>query len=87
MLRIMDELRSLLDHAETIQAEEGEKATLDGPPAEVLKLGDRVSLETIEREHIRRVLSGALTLDEAASILGINGATLWRRRKKYGIIS
>jgi NtrC-family two-component system response regulator AlgB len=48
-------------------------------------LGDRVSLEKVEEQHIRRVLAGAKSLQEAADVLGINQATLWRRRKKYGI--
>jgi NtrC-family two-component system response regulator AlgB len=47
--------------------------------------GDRVSLEKIEEEHIRRVLATTKSLQEAADILGIDQATLWRRRKKYGI--
>jgi NtrC-family two-component system response regulator AlgB len=47
--------------------------------------GDRVSLEKIEEEHIRRVLAMTKSLQEAADILGIDQATLWRRRKKYGI--
>jgi NtrC-family two-component system response regulator AlgB len=49
------------------------------------RLGDRFSLEKIEEEHIRRVLATTKSLQEAADILGINQATLWRRRKKYGI--
>jgi NtrC-family two-component system response regulator AlgB len=49
------------------------------------RLGDRVSLEKIEEEHIRRVLATTTSLQEAADILGIDQATLWRRRKKYGI--
>jgi NtrC-family two-component system response regulator AlgB len=49
------------------------------------KLGDDVSLDKIEEEHIRRVLAKARSLQEAADVLGIDQATLWRRRKKYGI--
>jgi len=49
------------------------------------RLGDRVSIEKIEEEHIRRVLATTKSLQEAADILGIDQATLWRRRKKYGI--
>ena len=53
-------------------------------PAEP-SLGDRVSLERVEEVHIRRVLARTRSLDEAAEVLGIDLATLWRRRKKYGI--
>ena len=49
------------------------------------KVGDQVSIERIEELHIRRILATAKSLQEAAEILGIDQATLWRRRKKYGI--
>jgi NtrC-family two-component system response regulator AlgB len=39
----------------------------------------------MERQHIIRVLRIAKDLDEAAGILGIDPATLWRKRKKYGL--
>jgi NtrC-family two-component system response regulator AlgB len=48
-------------------------------------VGDLVSLEKIEEEHIRRVLASTGSLQEAAEVLGIDQATLWRRRKLYGI--
>jgi NtrC-family two-component system response regulator AlgB len=48
-------------------------------------IGDPVSLEKIEEQHIRRILASTKSLQEAADILGIDQATLWRRRKKYGI--
>jgi NtrC-family two-component system response regulator AlgB len=47
--------------------------------------GGAMSLEDIEQQHIIRVLRIAKDLDEAASILGIDPATLWRKRKKYGL--
>ena len=49
------------------------------------RLGDNVPLAKIEEEHIRRVLATTKSLQEAADILGIDQATLWRRRKEYGI--
>ena len=49
------------------------------------KIGDKVSLEKIEESHIRRVLASSRSLQEAADVLGIDQATLWRRRKRYGI--
>jgi NtrC-family two-component system response regulator AlgB len=48
-------------------------------------VGDRVSLDQLEELHIRRVLAKTRSLDEAAKVLGVDVATLWRRRKKYGI--
>lgn len=41
-----------------------------------------LSLGELEHQHIIRVLRIAKDLDEAASILGIDPATLWRKRKK-----
>jgi NtrC-family two-component system response regulator AlgB len=44
-----------------------------------------LSLEEMEKEHIRRVLQTAHDYEEAARLLGIDPATLWRKRKKYGM--
>ncbi|HUB06956.1 MAG TPA: sigma-54 dependent transcriptional regulator [Myxococcales bacterium] len=46
-------------------------------------LGGDFTLETIEREHVERVVARAPSLEEAARILGIDASTLWRKRKKY----
>jgi NtrC-family two-component system response regulator AlgB len=48
-------------------------------------VGNLVSLDKIEEEHIRRVLAATKSLQEAAEVLGIDQATLWRRRKQYGM--
>ncbi|MGO9145964.1 MAG: sigma-54-dependent transcriptional regulator [Desulfomonilia bacterium] len=50
-----------------------------------IKPGDLVSIERLEEMHIRRVLASTKSLQEAADILGVNQATLWRRRKRYNI--
>jgi two-component system, NtrC family, response regulator AlgB len=55
------------------------------PTVDTPALGDMVTLSTIEELHIRRVLAKTSTLQEASDILGIDQATLWRRRKTYGI--
>jgi NtrC-family two-component system response regulator AlgB len=44
-----------------------------------------LSLEEIEQQHIISVLRIAKDLDEAASMLGIDPATLWRKRKKLNL--
>ncbi len=49
------------------------------------RLGGDCTIEQIEREHILRVLARTKTQDEATSILGIDGSTLWRKRRKYGV--
>ena len=46
-------------------------------------IGNRVSLEELEREHIMRIIEIASSMDEAAQILGIDPATLYRKRKRY----
>jgi NtrC-family two-component system response regulator AlgB len=45
-------------------------------------IGGSATLEEIENEHIRRVLANSRTVDEAAATLGIDPATLYRRKKK-----
>jgi NtrC-family two-component system response regulator AlgB len=55
------------------------------PSEERPEIGDAVSLEKVEEQHIRRILASTKSLQGAAKVLGIDQATLWRRRKKYGI--
>jgi NtrC-family two-component system response regulator AlgB len=59
---------------------------LSQPPqrmeAEGVQLGAKVSLEQLENEHIARVIQQAATMEEAAKILGVDPATLYRKRKK-----
>ncbi|MDZ7269194.1 MAG: sigma-54 dependent transcriptional regulator [candidate division KSB1 bacterium] len=63
--------------------------TLDHLPEEVRSTLEKpqsaLSLEEMEKLHIKRVLQHARDYDEAAQILGIDPATLWRKRKKYGL--
>jgi len=46
------------------------------------QVGGRVTLEELENEHMRRVIANTRTIDEAAAILGVDPATLYRRKKK-----
>jgi NtrC-family two-component system response regulator AlgB len=50
-----------------------------------INLGDEVSLEEIEREHIAHVVARATSFEAAARILGIDVTTLQRKRKRYGL--
>jgi NtrC-family two-component system response regulator AlgB len=48
-------------------------------------VGARVTLDELEAEHIRRVLANSATMEEAASVLGVDASTLYRKRKRYGL--
>ncbi|MFN8545328.1 MAG: sigma-54 dependent transcriptional regulator [Candidatus Binatia bacterium] len=54
-------------------------------PAATAPPGASLSLDDIERRHIQQVLAESATLEEAATRLGINPTTLWRKRKRWGI--
>jgi NtrC-family two-component system response regulator AlgB len=54
-------------------------------PATKMEVGGAVTLEQLEAEHIRRVLASTPTLEEAATTLGIDPSTLYRKRKKHGL--
>jgi NtrC-family two-component system response regulator AlgB len=83
------ELRNVVERAVILC--QGDQIGLECLPAniassaETTELGDSVSLERLEELHIRRVLAKSKSLEDAANVLGIDVATLWRRRKKYGI--
>ena len=47
--------------------------------------GNLISLEALEANHIKRVVAKTESLDEAAHILEIDPATLYRKRKKLGL--
>jgi len=48
-------------------------------------VGARATLDEIEAEHIRRTLAASHSLEEAARTLGIDPATLYRKRAKLGL--
>ncbi len=54
-------------------------------PASSLEIGGAVTIDLLEAEHIRRVLAGTGTMEQAATILGIDPSTLYRKRKRYGL--
>lgn len=48
-------------------------------------VGGEHSLDDLEQAHMREVLRWAPTLQDAAAILGIDKATLYRKRKRFGM--
>jgi NtrC-family two-component system response regulator AlgB len=60
-------------------------AQVGGVPAPRMEVGGAITLEQLEVEHIRRVLAATATLEEAAAVLGIDPATLYRKRKRHGL--
>jgi len=48
-------------------------------------LGKFQSLESMEKMHIAHVVGATASLEEAAKVLEIDVATLWRKRRRYGI--
>jgi two-component system, NtrC family, response regulator AlgB len=49
------------------------------------QVGSLVSLEKLEEAHMRKILEKTSSLAEAAEMLGIDQATLYRKRKKIGL--
>ena len=82
------EVESILERAGLLAKQGGVIEVFHLPPElqhPELEKGGLLSLEVMERQHIARVLKVVKDLDEAARVLEIDPATLWRKRKKYGI--
>ena len=91
------ELRNAIERA-VIMAK-GNKINLEDLPAELrgqpapaakgngapLEAGSLISMEKLEEAHLRKVLERTGNLAEAAEVLGIDQATLYRKRKKIGL--
>ncbi len=54
-------------------------------PNEPAQLGGPFTLHELESEHIRRVLASAPSLEHAATILGVDPSTLYRKRRQLGL--
>jgi len=82
-LRNVVERSVVLSRGTTIRSEDLADVIFAPSTARTIQLSADSSLETLEQEHIRRVLAVAPTLEDAAATLGISIATLWRKRKRY----
>jgi NtrC-family two-component system response regulator AlgB len=60
----------------------GVGAGLDDAP----QIGSLISLEKLETAHVRNILAKIPRLTEAAQVLGIDQATLYRKRKRIGLM-
>src|SRR5262249_54861972 len=90
------ELRNAIERAAILAR--GERVTPEDLPAELRvrssegpaathtpQAGAPITLEQLEEAPIRRVLEHIPSLVEAAQTLGIDQATLYRKRKKLGL--
>ena len=91
------ELRNSIERA--VIMVKGNKINLEDLPAELrgqtvadangsdtsLQVGSLVSMELLEEAHLRKVLERTSNLAEAAQVLRIDQATLYRKRKKIGL--
>ena len=85
------ELRNVIERAVILSSGETiELADLPeefgGKLASAVVVGARVTLEELEGEHLRRIMAASRSIDEAARTLGIDPATLYRKRQKLGLV-
>jgi NtrC-family two-component system response regulator AlgB len=86
------ELRNVIERAVILAG--GETIELGDLPEEfgtkpdpAIAVGARVTIDALEAEHIKRILAVSRNLDEAARTLGIDPATLYRKRQKLGLLA
>ena len=88
------ELRNVVERAvilceaerlETTDLPDGLSESVNGADGSFVQIGGAFSLQELENEHIRQVLQRIETLESAAKTLGIDSATLYRKRKKLGL--
>ena len=82
-LRNVIERAVVLSRGNLIRKEDLADVVFSPSTARPISMSADASLEQLQEEHIRRVLSVAPTLEDAAATLGISPATLWRKRKRY----
>ena len=85
------ELRNVIERATILSA--GETVELCDLPDELrgaadpaIAVGARVTLDALEAEHLKRIVALSRNLDDAAKTLGIDPATLYRKRQKLGLL-
>jgi DNA-binding NtrC family response regulator len=84
-LRNVLERLYLLSKGRQIQTDDLPESVLSGAKPSLGHIYVEKTLQEIEREHIRTVLSHESNLERASEVLGITTVTLWRKRKEYGL--
>ncbi len=84
------ELRNTIERAVILSQnplidEEHFPANLPFPSEGTVRIGSDATIDQLEEAHIRQVLQRASSLDAAARILGIDPATLYRKRKRLSL--
>jgi len=84
------ELRNTIERGVILSPDDflSERFIPENPPAPLdarISIGSDVSLEALEEAHIRSILGRASSLDAAAKTLGIDPATLYRKRKRLNL--
>jgi NtrC-family two-component system response regulator AlgB len=75
----------VLSRTDRIGADELSASLADPPFEDGAPIANCPSLADIEQRQIALVLSESSSVAEAAARLGIDPATLWRKRKRYGL--
>lgn len=89
-LRNAIERATILTRGPQVEAEDLPKpvtvcADIHGRDRENLGIGGEHSLDEIEQAHLTKVMDWAPSLHDAAAVLGIDKATLYRKRKRFGM--
>jgi NtrC-family two-component system response regulator AlgB len=86
-MRNVIERAVILSKSETIEAEDlpMDMRTVQNVTGAIPQPGDLISLEKLEEIHVRKILERTGSVAEAAKILGIDDATIYRKRKKMGM--
>jgi NtrC-family two-component system response regulator AlgB len=85
-LRNVVERAVILASGDTIELADLPENFVRMSPDSAVAVGARVTISELEAAHVRRIIAVAKNLDEAARILGIDPATLYRKRQKLGMM-
>jgi NtrC-family two-component system response regulator AlgB len=77
--------RSVILAREDIVDDEHFPASVPPDAGEDASVGADITIEELEEAHIRKILGKASSLDAAAKTLGIDPATLYRKRKRLSL--